>query len=957
MPPLRLGALVGLLAVELAASPARAQAPGASAPASVLPTAAYRPGVVIFRVAEAAAGHCSATAVEVPAIQRVLTQLGATGLERVFPHSPAPTALQRKREPRSVDLTTVYRAHYAAPVPVAKAAAALRSTGLVQYAEPDFYGTPTYTPNDPQAVQQYALAQIHAIDAWDTQKGDTTVLIGIVDTGVDFQHPDLAANIQRNYADPINSLDDDNDGYVDNYHGWDMVGALFNQPVGDNNPYGGGASYHGTHVAGDASAVADNGIGVAGVGFRCRLLAVKCAGDNHGGYIINGYAGLVYAADHGCDIINCSWGILGFPDLGQDAINYATFNRGALVVTAAGNNGVADPFSPAGFENVLTVGAVGPGDVKVGFSNYGVNTEVFAPGLQIFSTLPGGNYGNNSGTSMAAPVAAGAAGLVKAQFPTYSGEQVGQQLRMTCDNIDAANNAGYAGLLGRGRVNAQRAISENPSSVRFLRRQYLSGPGGTPTPLFAGTSVLLTGDFRSVLKPTTTLSVTLTCASPLVTIAQPTLTLGNLATGQTVVGQFGLSIGAAAPANTPVRFTLTYQDAAGYQDFEKFEVLLNPSFRDLTANRLHTTLGSNGRIGFIDNQAQQGLGLVYRNHDNLLWEMGLLVGTDSAHVSNSVIHLATYPQVNDNHFQPLDGPIRPPAAPRADQELTQLLSDAGAGAAALPVQVRVHAYQWTAAPHDRHIILTYTLRNPGAQPLTNLYAGLYSDWDIDAGINNKADWDASRQLGYAYGNIPDSAYAGIRLLAPAALATYRALDFNADLPGNPWGVSDTFTLGEKWRALSRGVSRTQAGLGLGSDVSTVHGAGPLTIAPGDSVTVAFAVLAADNLPDLQAAADDALAQYQQVMLGTTADGGGGAPAVTVFPNPSADGRFTLQVAADTPRAAALTVLDALGRVVWRGTTAGAQTTLDLRAQPAGVYALRVMSPDGHAATRLMMIRR
>ncbi|MBC7447466.1 MAG: S8 family serine peptidase, partial [Hymenobacteraceae bacterium] len=776
MHSVRLFLLAGLLATGLTTTLARAQAP-TPPPVPVAGAAdTYRPGVVVFRVAAAHAAQCSPTAVGVPQIQRVLTALGVLGLERVFPHVAPPSAARRAVEPRCVDLTTIYRAHYAAPVAVAKAAAALRATGAVQYAEPDFYGLPSYTPNDPEVGRQYALDQIHALDAWNTQRGDSSVLIGIVDTGVQYTHVDLAANIQRNFADPINGLDDDGDGYVDNYHGWDFVGAFFNQPAGDNEP-GGRPVYHGTHVAGLASAVADNGIGVAGVGFRCRLLPIKCAGDNNGGFIINGYAGLVYAADHGCDIINCSWGILGFPDLGQDAINYATFNRGALVVTAAGNNGVADPFSPAGFENVLTVGAVGPGDVRVGFSNYGVNTEVFAPGLQVYSTLPTNAYGNNSGTSMASPVTAGAAGLVKAQFPTYSGEQIGQQLRMTCDNIDAVNAPALAGLLGRGRINVLRAITENPSAVRFLRKRYLTGVGGAPTPLFAGANVVLTGDVRSILKPTTGLTVTLSCASPLITIAQPTLTLGTLATGQSVVGEFALAISPAAPANTLVRFNIKYQDQAGYQDNEKFEVLLNPSFRDLTANRLHTSITSNGRIGFNDNLALQGLGLVYKTHDNLLWEMGLMVGTDSAHVSNSVIHIASYPQINDDHFQPLNGPVRPTPLPRADQDLTGWLDDRGAGAAALPVQVRYRAQQWAAAPNDRHILVSYTLRNPGARALTNLYAGLYADWDIGAGITNKATWDASRQLGYAYSNEPDSAYAGIRLLAPVGRATFRALDF------------------------------------------------------------------------------------------------------------------------------------------------------------------------------------
>ncbi len=952
----RLGPRIGWFAgaVVLAGTLLGSSTTAAQTPAgSTGITETYRPGVVVFRVEAAFTVQCSAREVRVPAIANVLTQLGATRLERVFPHSPAPIAADRKREPRAVDLTTIYRAHYAAPVPVGKAAAALRATGAVRYAEPDFYGQLAYTPNDPQAGQQYTLSRIRALDGWDIQKGDSTVLIGIVDSGTEFTHPDLAANIQRNFADPINGLDDDQDGYTDNYHGWDFVGNFWNQPIGDNNPNG-ASSYHGTHVAGCASAVADNGRGVAGVGFRCRILPIKCAGDDNGGYISNGYAGIVYAADHGCDIINCSWGIFGFPDVGQDAIDYATFNRGALVVVAAGNNAVRDPFTPAAFENVLTVGATDQNDVKVGFSNYGPTVEVFAPGLQILSTLPNANYGNNSGTSMAAPVAAGAAGLVKAQFPTYSGEQVGQQLRMTCDNIDALNAPALAGLLGRGRINVLRALTETPSAVRFLRKRYLSGPGGAPVLLLAGGTALLTGDFRSILKPTTGLTATLTCASPLVSIAQPTLALGALGTGQTVTDAFALTFSAATPADTRVLFTLTYQDAAGYADTERFEALLNPSFRDLTANRLHTTLGANGRIGFMDNISQNGLGLVYRERDNLLYEMGLMVGTDSTHVSNSVIYLAKYPQINDDHFRPVGGPVRVPAAPRADQELTVLMSDAGAGARALPVRVRAHAYQWAAAPHDRHIIVQYTLINPGAGPLTNLFAGLYTDWDIGIGYDNKADWDDTRALGYAYSTTPDSAYAGIRLLTPAAPPAYRAIDFNAALPGNPWGISDTFTIREKWRALSRGVSRRQAGIGRGADVATVNGVGPFALAPGDSVSFAFAILAADNLPDLQAAADDAAAQYSQLLDVPAETTNAGAMSGAPYPNPAADGRFTLP---PTGRAGTVAVFDARGAHVLTFPTDGlAANPFTLNTRAAGLYAVR-FTPAGAGVARAWRVVR
>lgn len=921
---------------------ARWQLPPGATPAD------YRPGVLVFRVAAQYKSACSASEVAVPALQRALTLLQASGLERIFPHSPAPTAAQLEREPRCVDLSLVYRVRYAAPLDIQRAVNTLRATGAVAYAEPDYLGRTRFTPNDPQAAQQSHLAQIHALEAWDTQQGDTTVLIGIVDTGVDLDHPDLAAQIQRNYADPPNGVDDDNDGYVDNYRGWDMAGGLLSQPSQDNfaGDVGTGATYHGTHVAGLAAARTNNGVGVAGVGFKCRILPIKCGPDDNGGYIINGYPGIVYAADHGCAVINCSWGAIGFPDIGQDAIDYATFNRNALVLTAAGNNGWPDPFTPAGFRNVLTVGSVDAADVKSGFSNYGVYTHVFAPGSGVRSTLWNDAYGLNSGTSMACPVTSGAAALVKAQHPTYTGEQVGQLLRMTCDNIDALNPT-LAGYLGRGRINVLRALQENPSSVRLEERRFTDTTAAARTAaLYAGTAARLRGTFRSFLKPTAGLIATLTSTSSAVTITRSVVSVGNLATGQTLTltpaTAFEVQIAANAPVNELVRFTITYADQNGYQDFEKFEVFLNPSWRDLTVNQLHTSITSKGRIGYNDNRWAQGLGLVYKNHDNLLFEMGLLVASDSTHVSNTVTRFGSYPPQADDHLRPVGGSVRPVANPVADAELAGQLSDIGANPRQLPVYIRYHAYAWASPPKDQFIILSYSIRNVGTTLLPNVYAGLFADWDIGNALGNRAAWDSTRALGYAYSTESDSAYAGIRYLGPgpASQATYRAIDYNSALPGNPWGLTDGFTKVEKWQALSQGVSRRTAGLGGGSDICTMSGAGPFSIAPGDSAVVMFAIVAGDDLGDLQTAADAAANAFSPVT---------GLPPVSPaairapYPNPTT-GTLTLPT---TGRPGRADVYNLHGtRVLTQPVLATTPTQLTLTATTPGLYTVRFVPTDG-----------
>ena len=168
-------------------------------------------------------------------------------------------------------------------------------------------------------------------------------MIGIIDTGTDPDHPDLAANLKHNYADPINGLDDDGDGYVDNFNGWDLGESDNDATVNANT--------HGSHVSGCAAAVTDNGVGVASPGFNCKFLPVKIS--NAGGTLTMGYEGIVYAADHGCNVINCSWGGGGGGALGQNAIDYATINKDALVVCAAGNNSSNQTFYPAAYNYVF----------------------------------------------------------------------------------------------------------------------------------------------------------------------------------------------------------------------------------------------------------------------------------------------------------------------------------------------------------------------------------------------------------------------------------------------------------------------------------------------------------------------------------------------------------------------------------------------------------------------------
>ena len=210
--------------------------------------------------------------------------------------------------------------YYSSPVDPYDACIALLNNPEVEYAVPVFmYKTFDYTPNDPRLTNQWYVSNIQLPKAWDLSKGSTDVVIGIVDSGTDWLHEDLAANIWTNPGEiPNNGIDDDKNGKIDDVRGWDLVGNVnqnqiaIGQYAEDNDPRNtgsGSTNTHGTHVAGCASAVADNGKGIAGPGFKCKLMPVKCATDQNGiAGIFRGYEGITYAANNGAKIINCSWG-------------------------------------------------------------------------------------------------------------------------------------------------------------------------------------------------------------------------------------------------------------------------------------------------------------------------------------------------------------------------------------------------------------------------------------------------------------------------------------------------------------------------------------------------------------------------------------------------------------------------------------------------------------------------
>ena len=312
----------------------------------------------------------------------------------------------------------------------------LRRDPNVEYAEPDYILEAALAPADPSYPLLWGLhntgqtggvtgADIGAEAAWSISVGDRSVLVGVIDSGIDYTHPDLAANIWTNPGEiPGNGLDDDNNGFVDDVHGWDFLNN-------DNDPsddFG-----HGTHVAGTIGAVGDNNLGVVGVNWRVSLLPLKFLNSSGNGPTSAAVAAINYATALGVDVLNNSWGGYDFSQTLLDAIRSAE-TAGVLFVCAAGNNGTSNdnlPFYPANYDvsNVISVAATDQYDSKAVFSNFGPATvDLAAPGVDIYSTLPGGHYGPLSGTSMAAPHVSGVAALIRAVAPDMPAVEVKREI-------------------------------------------------------------------------------------------------------------------------------------------------------------------------------------------------------------------------------------------------------------------------------------------------------------------------------------------------------------------------------------------------------------------------------------------------------------------------------------------------------------------------------------------------
>jgi subtilisin family serine protease len=361
--------------------------------------------------------------------------------------------------------------HLPPGIGVAQAIRALSANPNVLYAEPNYLLQAAEVPNDPLRGDTWGMhnlgqsggtpdADIDALEAWNVRTDASSVVVGVIDTGIDYTHPDLAANIWTNAGETgldaqgrnkaTNGIDDDGNGYVDDVHGWDFVNND-NDPIDDN--------HHGTHVAGTIGAVGNNGFGVAGVAWAVQLMPLKFLNAAGSGYTDAAVSAMLYAAKFvdasgrkKVRITSNSW--IGAQK--SKTLENAISSSGALVVAAAGNSGNSTVLYPAGYTqpNIVSVAATDRNDTLASFSNFGPWVNLAAPGVDILSTTLDHDYESLSGTSMATPHVSGVAALLMEQYPNDSIASIKARILSNVDVLPAL--AGK--VTTSGRLNARKAL-------------------------------------------------------------------------------------------------------------------------------------------------------------------------------------------------------------------------------------------------------------------------------------------------------------------------------------------------------------------------------------------------------------------------------------------------------------------------------------------------------------------
>ena len=792
----------------------------------------------------------------------------------------------RAQLPSVQALQKVFRVRYEADISPYQAARMIADFQGVEYAEPRFlYRTSTspsstmyleggdfpLTPNDPLFLNDGYIRLMELPNAWEVVKGeDGNVVIAIVDNGIEWEHPDLRANVWENPGEIAdNGIDDDGNGFIDDVHGWN-----FENNSNNPNPFPGEG--HGTWVAGAAAAVTDNRIGLAGTSWNAKFMPVNasCSPPN-GGFVCDVDAGVLYAAINGADIINASFvdRNFGYSLRTTERVMQVAHDLGSLVVAAAGNGNVKmggyTPYHfPSSYKSTLSVCGTQYQSYRNSYS-YGYTVDVCTSGQWIETTDVNNGYMTGDGTSFATPLVSGVAALVKTRFPHYTPVQVREQIRATADYmIYDANPPEYDGLLGKGYVNAYRAVTKTDNiSVRMV--EWKATGTGESSCFGPSEQINITATFESFLSDAEDLTVEFISDSPHVLFPRgTTFRIGSLGQGEKKSVEFPVIPTASVPHRSFVFFEPRVRSSNGsvVSGSDAIEIFINAAeFALHETATFKYTMTSEGNIGLADISegmigevhCKKQLGHMKLNGFEWMDEAGLLVGTHSDGVAGSVFLrfdeqiCSGCPGIQNHDFLSVN-PMEFRNGANGEQVSRVTITETKPRTGLEIIQESLVDAQ---SQYEDIALFRYRLRNQSSSAISGLHLGLYFNPSEDlGGIWGDGAYEMSS---YQHGavrevfpyvrlstrNIKEHTYVGFMVLSDAVPKHYRTYDHD-----ETWYLEQP---SDAWNGLTGGITEPKGGGGTSDyDSAQLIGSGPYHVPENSEVVVEFAMVYGESRADL-----------------------------------------------------------------------------------------------------------
>jgi subtilisin family serine protease len=580
-----------------------------------------------------------------------------------------------------------------------------------------------YMPNDAHVNNQVtALQLVKAFDAWEIEKSNPNVIIGISDSGVNQEHEDISSSISKNGGEtPGDGIDNDGNGYIDDYSGynfaWEADGTARDYTANFSNS-------HGQEVAGIAAATTDNNIGIAGVGFNSTLIPIKIIENNR---LTHAYPSIVYAAIRGCKVLNLSWGSpKPFSDIDQSIVDFAVA-RDVAIVSSAGNIGSGggtkyNTFYPAAYFGVLGVGESTINDLPDNGTVLGIQAHILAPG-NLYTTQNTGYGGSGGGSSFSTPIVSGAIALARSHYPELTALQSIHFVRRCNDPIANTSHSDY--LITPGRLNMAKMFSREPSDihgivpVNYTFKDIL----GDETDRFESEDIVkVSVDLRNYLGNATNVRFVLKEAydpANAVFVTDSVITIENVdAESDFGIGDFAFMIFANYAGEVLFRLEVYADDEE--PDFFKFTFTPYKTISTFENNKIEFSLSDIGEFGFeTTGSTPQGSGFKIKGTGNQLYRNSTIMVSES---SNRAVYNYGSAAVYD--FKTIKGFINP------DKHIS-VIDDSFAGMR----QIGVEITQDVTFPHQNSDFarIGVKIKNINSVPLLDLSVGYWLDWDI--GVN------------------------------------------------------------------------------------------------------------------------------------------------------------------------------------------------------------------------------